>query len=727
MKTDRIELLCTLGPSSLNQRTISRLDALGADIFRINLSHTNINDLNDTILKIKQYTDKPICLDTEGAQVRTGHVNEGEILLHDNDIIKITGKEIVGDSEQISLTPDFVVDYISCGDLISIDFDSALLQVVDKAKGTLIAKVVSGGKIGSNKAVTIDSAINLPVITAKDQKAIAMGRAQGIKHFALSFANGKKSIRRIRELIGEDSFLISKVESKEAIQNIDEILKGSNAILIDRGDLSREEPIDKIPFIQKLIIKKANTNKVPVYVATNLLESMVKSKKPTRAEVNDVINTLLDGANGLVLAAETAIGAFPLNCALMITKLISNFQNHSHDQSLDELQEKESFLLIEPHGSTLINRVNPNPNMEIIKQYQRLEVDYTDLLNVEQVAIGTFSPLEGFMTKEELTSVLANYRLPNGVIWPLPIVLQTSKNTADQFREGDKLALVLKGSNEIYALLDIKEIFTYDLKKMAIETYGTADESHPGVHMLKTQGSWFLGGKIELIKRLPSKYKSYELTPRQSRTIFETKGWSRVVGFHTRNVIHRAHEHIQMMAMNNFHCDGIFIHPVIGPKKEGDYEADIILKAYDLMINKYYPEGKVVLGAFQNYSRYAGPREAVFTALCRKNFGCSHFIVGRDHTGVGNYYQSDAAHKLFDALGDIGIVPIFFDTMHYCRQCNHYVGTCEHGSKSTLSISGTQGREMILAGESPPDWFMRQDISNLILDEIKNKKKVFVS
>lgn len=722
----QIKLLCTLGPASMDQGIITRLDALGVDLFRINLSHINIEALEDIILKVRQYTSKPICLDTEGAQVRTGYVKDGLIQLTENSLVELVGEKITGDANRISLTPDCIIDQIRLGDMISLDFDSVLLGVMHKDEHKVTAKVVSGGFIGGNKAVAVDRHLQLPILSQKDQEAITIGLKHKIRHFALSFAGNGKSVTEFRERIGQDAFLISKVESKEAIQNINEILKLSDAVLIDRGDLSREEPIDKIPFIQKLIIKNANRHKVPVYVATNLLESMVKSKKPTRAEANDVINTLLDGADGLVLAAETAIGNYPVNCAVMIKKMINNFVEYCNGNSLEELQRKDSFLLTPPHGGTLVNRVNENYNPESIKKYKRLEVDFTVLLNAEQIAIGTFSPLEGFMTKAEVESVLHHHKLPNGVIWPLPIVLQIPSKKARQFKVGNKVALTLQNTDEVYAVLEIDDIYSCNLDNMAKETFGTNDGNHPGVRLFKARGESFLGGKIELIKRLPSQCKNYELTPRQSRIIFETKGWSRVVGFHTRNVVHRAHEYIQMAAFEKYHCDGIFIHPVIGPKKSEDYNAEIILESYEWMINKHYPKGKVILGAFQNYSRYAGPREAVFTAICRKNFGCSHFIIGRDHTGVGNYYKPDDAHRLFDALGDIGIVPIFFNSMHYCRKCAHYVEQCGHEAADILKISGTQGREMLKAREAPPDWFMREDISNIILDEIDNGKEVFV-
>lgn len=723
---DKIKLLCTLGPVSLNEKTIVRLDEIGVDIFRINLSHTEIEYLIPVIEEIKRYTKKPICLDTEGAQVRTGYVENNSIYLEDNSIVEIVSEKVIGNSSKISFTPGFVVREIEPGDLISVDFDSVLLQAMGKNNNSVTAKVISAGFVGSNKAVTIDHDVNLPAMSDKDKEAVCIGRRHGISHFALSFAGSRQAVEEFRKACGKEVFIISKIESKRGLANVEEICQVSDALLIDRGDLSREEPIDKIPFIQKLIIQKARVHKVPVYVATNLLESMIKNKKPTRAEANDVANTLLDGAQGLVLAAETAIGAHPVNCASMISQMIKHFHDVSRGISLEDLQRKESFLLVEPHGGVLINRLRGNSSWAGPHRYKTIQVGINDLLNAEQIAIGTFSPLEGFMNKTQLESVLENYRLPNGTIWPLPITLQIAKQQVRCLNVGDTVAIADQQTGDIYAFLHIDDIYGYDLDKMSKDIFGTNDDSHPGVEALKKEGNYFIGGEVDLIRRLPLEYKHYGLMPRQVRAIFESKGWSRVVGFHTRNVIHRVHEHIQMLAFQQHHCDGLFIHPAVGPKKKGDYQPGIILKSCELMMDKYYPKGKVVLSAFQSYSRYCGPREAVFTALCRKNFGCSHFIVGRDHTGVGNYYSLNAAHKLFKQLGDIGIVPIFFNAVHYCKKCNEYVNRCKHGNSQMTTISGTEGREILKEGKYPPEWFMRREVSGLILNELRQGKEVFV-
>lgn len=723
----KIKIFCTLGPSSMPGKIITKLTNLGIDMFRINLSHTDLNNLANIISEIRKYTDKPICLDTEGAQVRIGYVENNKIYLEEDNIVEITKEKITGTPHKISFIADSVIEQIKPGDLINIDFESVLLQAIQCTPNLITAKVISGGHVGSNKAVTVDRQMKLPVISPKDKTAIQIGLKNGIRHFALSFAGNRDNVEYFRRIVGKNAHIISKIESKKGVENIDEILKVSDSILIDRGDLSREEPIEKIPFMQKLIIKKANTKKVPVYVATNLLESMVKSKTPTRAELNDIVNTLLDGADGLVLAAETAIGEYPVNCVVMISKTIKQFLNFSRRISLKELQKHDSFLLVEPHGGTLINRILDFPEIDKIKKYKILRVDRTVLSDAEQIGIGAFSPLQGFMAKKELESVLKDYKLPSGVLWPLPILLQVSKEEAQTLRNEHNVALALKGSDDIYAILRLQEIYSYDLNRLSLEIFGTNDPKHPGVNLLKKKGKYFLGGKIDLIKRLGSDHKYYEMMPKQARAIFENKDWSRVVGFHTRNVIHRVHEHIQRLALEKYHCDGIFVHPIVGPKKKGDYAEDIILKTYELMLNRFYPKEKAVLGVFQSYSRYAGPREAVFTALCRKNFGCSHFIVGRDHTGVGNYYKPYDVHELFNRLGDIGIVPIFFKEMVYCAICNEYIEKCKHEEKHTLRISGSKGREILESQQSPPEWFMRKEISNLILDDIKNGKRVFIT
>lgn len=721
------KILCTLGPASMNDRVIARLTDLGVSIFRINLSHTSVDELPGVIDFIQKRTLVPVCLDTEGAQIRTGEFADGEVVLKENGLVRIPKVHVVGDSDHFNFYPKGTTDKLDIGDIISIDFNSVLVKVVDKDDDGLVVRVLMGGLVGKNKAVSVDREINLPALTDKDVKSLAIGMKKGIKHVALSFANKVQDVEEIRSHVQKGTYIISKIESINGIKNLGEIASRSNGILLDRGDMSREVPIEQIPRAQKEIIKRAKQANVDMFVATNLLESMIKTVTPTRAEVNDVFNTLVDGADGLVLAAETAIGSHPVQCATMISRIIQQFNEFQHGSNffLENLNKEESFYLIEPHGGTIINRCNFNLDYQQIKKYKRLIVEEKDIINAEQIAIGSFSPLEGFMTKKEVLSVIKKYQMPNGICWPLPITLQVKKENAKQFNVGQKVALCLRNDESIYSILDIEDTYSYDLKELSNGIFGTSHKEHPGVEGLLKGSNHFLGGKVTLIRRLPSKNKHFEITPKQARNIFEHRGWTRVIGFHTRNVAHRAHEYLLKVAMGKYHCDGILIHPLTGPKKKGDYHADIILKSYEMMLSKDYSPRDVLLAACQNYPRYAGPREAVFTALCRKNYGCSHFIIGRDHSGVKNYYEKDGAQKLFQALGDIGIEPIFFNEVHYCQKCKNYVEECKHNEKDILKISGTRGRKMLKDKILPPDWFMREDLSKLIISEISEGKEVF--
>ncbi len=722
----KIKIFCTIGPSSLNKDVIERLDAIGIDLYRINLSHTNIEDLANTIKTLQRYTKTPICLDTEGAQIRIRRVRNNCLDLSTGAEIDIVGRDIIGNSRRIAFSPPIAVERIIPGDLISIDFDSVLLQAIANNGNVVRCRVISGGRVSSNRAVTVDRRIGLPVMTEKDIAAVKVGVKAGLRHYALSFASSGDSVRRFRREVGSGAFVIAKIESKNGLLRLDEILKETDAILIDRGDLSREEPIEKIPFLQKHIIKKANTENVPVYVATNLLESMVTNKNPTRAELNDIVNTLVDGADGLVLAAETAIGKYPVNCASMVARTIDQFEQFSLSTPIGELERSGSSALIKPHGGALVDRFIPADKSPRIDRNAVLEVDEQAMLDAEQIAIGTFSPVDGFMNKNETLSVLKYMRLTSGVVWPMPITLQVAKDEAKRLSRFDTVALKLKTDGQVYAFLHLEQIYSLDLENMALEMFGTRSAEHPGVRRLLSRGGHFLSGKVSLARRLPSAHKHYELTPRQSRAIFENNKWSRVVGFHTRNVVHRGHEHIQKSALRSFHCDGLFIHPVVGPKKTGDYNAGIILKTYEIAIKNHYEADKVVLGAFQSYSRYGGPREAIFTALCRKNFGCSHFIVGRDHTGVADFYKPYDVHRAFDKIGDIGIVPIFFKNIRYCVKCARYVDHCGHGAGAMRDISGNYARELLRANKRPPGWLLRPEVSDIVLSAIRTGEEVFV-
>lgn len=718
-----VELLCTLGPASMNERVIKRLADLGVVLFRINLSHTELVDLPAAIELIQSHTTVPVCLDTEGAQVRNGPLTGGKVVLTEHALIHARRLGRPGDSECFGFYPDFVVDLLEIGDFISIDFNAVLVQVIAKPEGMVTMRILNGGVMGQNKAVSVDRPLPLPALTEKDRGAIEIGRKMGITNYALSFANCGADVDLIRGLCGGDSRIISKIECRNGLTHLADIAARSDAILIDRGDLSREVPIEQIPMVQQDIIRHCNSVGRKVYVATNLLESMIHQPGPTRAEVNDVITTLASGADGLVLAAETAIGISPIASANMIIRLIHAFEAGQKRAQDDFYPEDSRSLLIAPHGDWLVNRHADDAMRNGLTGLRRLTLGLEELMDCEQIAVGTYSPLTGFMDRETTMAVLSESRLPSGLVWPMPVLLPLDPANAFVPQPGERLVLCDDAGVQ-RATMDVSEVFQLDLESVARAWFGTTDRSHPGVARLVARGNRFVAGPVSLLERGKSPYRHYELTPAQTRSIFVHKGWTRVVGFHTRNPAHRVHEYLQLAALASTHADGLYISPVIGPKKEGDFLPGPIMQSYQTLIQLgAYPEGKVVLGSFSTYSRFAGPREAIFTALCRKNMGCSHFIIGRDHAGVGQFYGADALARYAEGLGDLGVSLVFFDAIGYDPKRNDYGPVTEAGVQT--SISGTQVREALRAGERLPDWFMRPEIQDMLLDELASGHPVF--
>ncbi|MBF0267904.1 MAG: sulfate adenylyltransferase [Alphaproteobacteria bacterium] len=708
------EILCTLGPASMNERIISRLEHLGVSLFRVNLSHTKLEDVESVIRFIQSHTSVPVCLDTEGAQIRTTALVDGQVTLRENTMVTLHSRLVPGDSYNIGFYPPSTIAELQAGDFISIDFNAVLVQVVEPGLERVAVRIVSGGQIGSNKAVTVHRPILMPVLTDKDKAAIAIGRRLGIRHVALSFANRADDVDEVRNLTG-DAFIISKIECRNGLDNLRAIAQKSDAILIDRGDLSREIPIERIPSAQKYIIRTTKEIGRKVYVATNLLETMVSSPLPTRAEVNDIFNTLQDGADGLVLAAETAVGKYPINCAAMVVKLQREFSEETKGLPTSEVFS----LLPSPHGGTLNIALSGEEDKNSIHDLRRIAVPETTLRDAEQIALGVYSPLSGFMNREELEGVLSNFRLPDGAIWTMPIILQLPLGQRS-VSTGDRVALT-SDSGAIHTVMDVSETFVMDLHKLAERWFATDSPKHPGVARLLSGSDVMVAGKVRLFQKLPSPWRAYELTPEQCRFIFTQKGWTRVVGFHGRNVPHRAHEHIQQAALDLTHADGLFISPVVGPRKSGDFLPSAILKAYEALLEfGIYPKDRAVLGAFASYPRFSGPREAVFTALCRKNMGCSHFIIGRDHAGVGSFYGPSDNRRLFESLDDLGIEPVFFDPIGWDVEANAYTT-----SPNALSISGTEVRMAFSSGQPLPNWAIRPIVQDALRAEVALGRELF--
>jgi pyruvate kinase len=329
------KILCTLGPASLRPEIIAALDARHVDLFRINLSHTPLEDVERTVRMLQQLSSTPICLDTEGAQVRCGVMEAGVVLAQDRTI-RLESQPIEGSSARLTLWPASLFTTLEAGSRISVDFDGALLRVTAVEGGSADAVVVESGRVRSNRAVTIHPPPVLPTLTDKDLRAVEIGVQCGLRHFALSFAASAADVQRLRGLVPADTYIIAKIESRAGVRNMDGIIGAADAVLIDRGDLSREIAIEHVPVYQKHIIRRANTWNTPVFVATNLLESMVEHPTPTVAEANDIVNTLLDGAHGLVLAAETAIGAHPVRAIDMVRRLIDAFEHSTARLVADE-------------------------------------------------------------------------------------------------------------------------------------------------------------------------------------------------------------------------------------------------------------------------------------------------------------------------------------------------------------------------------------------------------
>ncbi len=381
--------------------------------------------------------------------------------------------------------------------------------------------------------------------------------------------------------------------------------------------------------------------------------------------------------------------------------------------------------MIEPHGGTLINRIaDPAEKQRLlgmIGTLPEIQVSSRVLSDLELIATGALSPLEGFVNRDDYYSILNTMRLTDGTVWTLPITLPVSRKISSTLNTGDKI--VLKGKDGTpYAVLDLEEKFEYDKEAEALAIYKTSDRNHPGVRSLFEQPPIYLAGKITLLHQPPVDFPESYGTPSQLRELFKEKGWDKVVAFQTRNPIHRAHEYLQKTAMEM--VAGLLIHPLVGETKKDDIPADIRMESYEAILKHYYPKERVHLSVFPAAMRYAGPREAVFHALVRKNYGCTHFIVGRDHAGVGDYYGTYEAQEIFSCFSpkEIGIEILKFEHAFYCRSCKSMATskTCPHQREDHIHLSGTKVREMLRKGEIPPEEFSRKEVVYVLIKGMKD-------
>ena len=380
---------------------------------------------------------------------------------------------------------------------------------------------------------------------------------------------------------------------------------------------------------------------------------------------------------------------------------------------------------IAAHGGRLVNRelsgVERETLLERVPTMPRIDLNAREVSDLEMIANGAFSPLEGFMCENDYSSVRGNMHLACGLPWTIPVTLSVSDDKNAMYREGEDVALFAEGDH-LLGVLHLRQKFRYDKQREAERVYLTTDVAHPGVKALYDQGEWLLGGPISVLNRPrnPS-FPQYRLDPNQTRESFKKKGWHRVVAFQTRNPIHRAHEYIIKCALET--VDGLLLHPLVGETKSDDIPADVRMRCYEAMLEHYFPRTRTMLAVNPAAMRYAGPREAVFHSIIRKNYGCTHFIVGRDHAGVGNYYGTYDAHYIFNEFDPdaLGITPMFFDHSFFCRRCAAMASnkTCPHDSSEHVTLSGTKVRELLSKGEVPPVEFSRQEVARILIEAMR--------
>lgn len=380
-----------------------------------------------------------------------------------------------------------------------------------------------------------------------------------------------------------------------------------------------------------------------------------------------------------------------------------------------------------PMGGVLIDRRPSGDELaacvERAASLRKIAIDSNQVLDVEKIANGTFSPLTGFQGSKDYRSVCDDVRLADGTPWSIPIILQLPRDVVNELAVGEEIHLWNASEDQSSALMKVEEIFTIDLEDQAEKVYGTKEREHPGVNRMMEGGDCCVAGEITLLQSSKSLIPAaYDLEPAAVRAEILRRGWRTVTGFQTRNLGHKAHEHLQKVGLEL--TDGLLIHPLIGWKKPGDMLPEVILEGYELLTRLYYPKNTVMMAGLTTAMRYAGPREALFHAIIRKNFGCTHIIIGRDHAGVGGYYEKYAAHRMFDRFtsDELGITPLRLHGPSYCRVCDEIVteAICPHGPDGWVDISGTDVRAMVGRGECPPREIMRPEIAQFLVEKARD-------
>jgi len=379
--------------------------------------------------------------------------------------------------------------------------------------------------------------------------------------------------------------------------------------------------------------------------------------------------------------------------------------------------------LIKPHGGKLVDYFAKGEELKElqkeVKALKTLKVSKKTQCDLEMIGIGAFSPLNGFVSKKDYESIVENMRLANGLTWPIPIALQVKKEEYETIKDQKKIGLI-DDSGEIAAILLISEIYQPDQNKEAQNIYKTTDIAHPGVKYLMEAGSYYVAGEVKLLKHLYDEFSEFNLGCEGTRKVFAERKWKKIVAFQTRNPVHRAHEYLLKVALET--VDGLLLHPTMGETKGDDIPASVRMKCYEKTI-EFFPPNRALLCVMPASMRYAGPKEAILHAIIRQNYGCTHFIVGRDHAGVGNYYGTYEAQEIFSQLkeDDLKIQTMFFEHSFFCKACNDMASfkTCPHDKSNHVVLSGTKVREMLNNGEIPPVEFTRPEIAKILIDSMK--------
>jgi sulfate adenylyltransferase len=397
---------------------------------------------------------------------------------------------------------------------------------------------------------------------------------------------------------------------------------------------------------------------------------------------------------------------------------------------IDDMTRGEPVVTetISPHGGKLVDLVmapgEAKAAAEEAVNLPKITLGSRDLSDLEMLAVGALSPLTGYIGEADYKSVLADMHLANGLPWTIPVTLAVDEAEAKRIGGASRVALV--SSERPIGIVDVEAIYRRDREGEAASVFRTTDSAHPGVRALMSSGDYVVAGPVRVF-RTPrhSTFRDYRLTPSETRRAFTEREWKTVVGFQTRNPVHRAHEYLQKCALEI--VDGLLLHPLVGETKDDDVPADVRMRCYEILLDSYYPSGRVMMSVFPAAMRYAGPKEAIWHAICRKNYGCTHFIVGRDHAGVGTYYGTYDAQKIFEEFDpeELGITPLFFEHAFFCNRCDQMASpkTCPHGEEDRVVLSGTKVREMLRAGRKPPKEFSRPEVATILIEAMADRTR----